>query len=200
MKKHIIIMASSVFISLALQAQIKMNNNISKSALNSNVTESIVIASVKNTQSSYANNVTDNISSSYSAAYSGSASSALVNSISPISSRFGYFSPFYAEIITVHVYSNYYKNVPLIKYMAPSGEYYKENPTVALSILRDRILPAYRYFVDNKPGYVPYQYERPASISIDIGVTKPIPLQVDPANQAYWLYNTRFVRTFSLTY
>jgi hypothetical protein len=33
-----------------------------------------------------------------------------------------------------------------------------------------------------------------------VGVTKPIPLQVDPAHQAYWLYNTKFVRTFSLTY
>lgn len=198
MKKYIIIIA--IFIPLLLKAQIKVSSTMAKSALNSNVTGTIIIASVNNTQSSYGSNVTATTTGNYSAAYSGSASAVLANTINPVSSRFGYYSPYYAEMITVYVYSNYFHNVPLIKYFAPYGEYYVDNPTVATSILRDRILPAYSYFSNNKPGYVPYQYERPASISVDVGVTKPIPLQVDPANQAYWLYNTRFVRTFSLTY
>ncbi|KLT66675.1 hypothetical protein AB669_05770 [Pedobacter sp. BMA] len=185
---------------MAARAQIKMNMNLATSALNSNVTQSVVLNTVNNTQSGYSNNLIETVSGNLSASAAGVVNSgAMVNTFNTISSRFGYYSPFYAQLITVDIYSRYYLNVPIHKYLAPYGQYYLQDPRVAQSIL-DQVLPAYRYFANNKPGYLPYQSDRPASVHIDVGVTKPVSLQVDPAYQAYWLYNTRFVRTFSLTY
>ena len=184
--------------SIGLNAQIRMNSSLAKSALNSNVTKPVVLTSVKNSTPAYSgmsNNFSANLSSS-----AGLASSvAVTNVFNAVSSKFAYYTAYYAQLITVSMYSRYYHNVPLAKYL-PMGQYYIQNPTYAL---RDysQFWPHYKYFHEGKPGFIPYQNEMPASIFIDIGINKPVPLQVDPASQSYSiLFNTRFIKTVTLTY
>lgn len=199
MKKHIASI-SLVLISLGIQAQIKINSNLATSALNSNVTKTVILKTVNNTTSGSALNFTNGMSTSMAGTAVSSLGSAGSGAYSVLNTRskFGYYTPFYAQIITVQLYSSYYHNIPVHKYL-PGGEIYRQYPTIALRDF-NQFWPHYRYFHDGRPGFLPYQTDRPASIFIDIGITKPVPLQVDPSTQAYTLNNTRFVKSVTLTY
>ena len=185
--------------SIGLNAQIRMNSSLAKSALNSNVTKPVVLTSVKNSTPAYSAGMSSNFSANLSSSAGLASSLAVTNLYNNVSSRFGYYTAFYAQLITVSMYSRYYYNVPFAKYLPMVGEYYNQNPTYATRDF-NQFWPHYKYFDDGKPGFIPYQNEMPASIFIDIGINKPVPLQVDPASQSYSLINTRFIKTATLTY
>lgn len=201
MRKRIILLGF-ILSSIGLNAQLKISNSLSTSALNSNVTTTVTLTTVNNTVAG-----NNNTNAALSSPSMGSLSSTLVgdlgtsysgNYLVSNTSKFGYYTPYYAEMITVAFYSRYYQNIPLQKYF-PYGEYYKQNIAWATRDL-NLFLPHYKYFLNGKPGYSPYVYDKPMSIFIDVGVTKPTPLQVDPSSQSYTLNNTRFVKSFTLSY
>ncbi|RZL32354.1 MAG: hypothetical protein EOP00_34040 [Pedobacter sp.] len=201
MRKYMILLGL-ILASVGLNAQLKISNNLATSALNSNVTKTVNLTTVNNTIAANNNN-----SGALSGPSMGSLSSTTVGDLGTAfsgnylvsnTSKFGYYTPYYAEIITVATYSRYYQNIPLQKYF-PYGEYYQQSITWATRDL-NLFLPHYKYFLDGKPGYSPYLYDKPSSIFIDVGITKPTPLQVDPSSQAYSLNNTRFVKSFTLSY
>lgn len=185
------------FFPLALNAQM-ITAAKATAALNSNVTQTKTVVSTNQTSQSYIAAVAPNTEMQYSVpSYAASGvTNAATNYLNSVSSRFGYYTPFYAQLITVFRYDNYYQNIPIAKYVQPYGEYYKQSGIGHFN----SFWPHYKYFLDGKPGYIPYVNDKPASVNIEVGVTKPVPLQVNPSDQSYYLFNTRFVRTFSLTY
>lgn len=197
MNRYIVIFGL-IISSISLNAQLRMNTSLATSALNSNVIKPVVLNSVNNSTPAYSVGAAGNLSATLNSS-PGVTSAAVTNAFNTISSRFGYYTAFYAQLITVNLYSGYYQNVPVAKYLPPIGEYFQRYGTIAIREF-DQFLPHYKYFMDYKPGFVPYQNERPASVHIDIGISKPVPLQVNPASQSYPLNNTRFIKSVSLNY
>ncbi|RYF21911.1 MAG: hypothetical protein EOO42_09735 [Flavobacteriales bacterium] len=197
MNRYIVLFAL-IISSISLNAQLRMTASLATSALNSNVTKPVVLKSVNNSTPAYSAGMSGNFSATVNSS-PGVTSAAVTNAFNTISSRFGYYTAFYAQLITVSLYSGYYHNVPVAKYLPPYGEYYQRYGTIAIKEF-EQFRPHYNYFNEYKPGFIPYQNDRPATVHIDIGISRPVPLQVDPAKQSYPLNNTRFIKSVSLNY